>query len=231
MKALSKHSILKLALVALAVGAIAGCSFTKPHEKDAQLKADKSGLTVVEKSRFDGTFIAKGAEFSQYKKLLVEQLDLSDVKIRKQSSSNMMNDTPWELNDADRRYYSERYTEALMNNLIADGTYTTAMQAGADVLTVSAKVVEIAPLGSKDDMKGRPTNVKVYSEGMGTMTLEISLYDSVSGKPLAIITDQRDLGRIWEENNRVTNNVQVRMAFNQWLRNLRTELDKASGRR
>ncbi|MDO8344458.1 MAG: DUF3313 family protein [Cellvibrio sp.] len=231
MKTLLKHTISKLALVALAAGAIASCSFTKPHEKDAQLKADKAGLTVVEKTRFDGTFIAKGAEFSQYKKLLVEQLDLSDVKVRKPSSTNIVDDTPWELNDNDRRYYQERYTEALMNNLIADGTYSTAMQAGADVMTVSAKVLEIAPLASKDDMKGRPTRMKVYSEGMGTMTLEISLYDSVSGKPLAIITDQRDLGRIWEENNRVTNNVQVRLAFNQWLRNLRTELDKASGRR
>lgn len=230
MNIMLKRTMSKLALIALAVSLAAGCSFTKPHEKEAQLKADKAGLTAVQKTRFDGTFIASGAQFSQYKKLFVEQLDMSDVKIRKQSSNNRINDTPWELNDADRRYYSERYTEALMNNLIADGTYTTAMEAGPDVLTVSAKVVEIAPLGSKDDMKGRPTNVKVYSEGMGTMTLEISLYDSVSGKPLAIITDQRDLGRLWEENNRVTNNVQVRLAFNQWLANLRKELDKASGR-
>lgn len=230
MKTIMKCTASKFALLALAASLVAGCSMTKKHEKEAQIKADKAGLTVVEKTRFDGTFIAAGAQFSQYKKLLVEQLDMSDVKIRKQSSNNLTNDTPWELNDADRRFYQERYTEALMNNLIADGTYTTAMQTGSDVLAVSAKVLEIAPLGSKDDMKGRPTNVKVYSEGMGTMTLEISLYDSVSGKPLAIITDQRDLGRIWEENNRATNNVQVRQAFNQWLSNLRKELDKASGR-
>jgi len=230
MKTILKYTASKFALLALAASLVAGCSITKKHEKEAQIKADKAGLTVVEKTRFDGTFIAAGAQFSQYKKLIVEQLDMSEVKIRKQSSNNLTNDTPWELNDADRRFYQERYTEALMNNLIADGTYTTAMQTGSDVLAVSAKVLEIAPLGSKDDMKGRPTNVKVYSEGMGTMTLEISLYDSVSGKPLAIITDQRDLGRIWEENNRATNNVQVRQAFNQWLGNLRKELDKASGR-
>lgn len=230
MKTLLKYTASKFVLLVLAASLVAGCSITKKHEKDAQVKADKAGLTAVDKTRFDGTFIAPGAEFSQYKKLFVEQLNLSEVKIRKQSSNNLTNDTPWELNDADRRFYQERYTEALMNNLIADGTYATAMQAGPDVLTVSAKVLEIAPLGSKDDMKGRPTSMKVYSEGMGTMTLEISLYDSVSGKPLAIITDQRDLGRIWEENNRVTNNVQVRLAFNQWLRNLRKELDKASGR-
>lgn len=230
MKTLFKLAFPKIVVAVLAAGVMAGCSTTKPHEAKAQLKADKAGLAAVEASRFDGTFIAKGAEFSQYKKLFVEQLDMNNVVIRKPSSSGRIKDTPWELNDADRRYYAERYTEALMNNLIADGAYSTAMQAGPDVLTVSAKVLEIAPLASKDDRQGRPTSMKVYSEGMGTMTLEISLYDSVSGKPLAIITDQRDLGKMWEENNRVTNNIQVRLAFNQWLKNLRTELDKASGR-
>lgn len=230
MKTILKHTASRFVLLVLATSLVAGCSMTKKHEKDAQIKAEKAGLTAVQRTRFDGTFIASGAQFSQYKKLIVEQLDLSDVKVRKQSSNNLAFETPWELNDADRRYYQERYTEALMSNLIADGTYATALQPAADTLTVVAKVLEIAPLASKDDMKGRPGNMKVYSEGMGTMTLEITLYDSVSGKPLAIITDQRDLGRMWEENNRVTNNVQVRLAFNQWLSNLRKELDKASGR-
>jgi hypothetical protein len=224
-----KHTALKLVLISLLGSVVAGCSMTKKHEKDAQIKADREGLSVVEKSTFDGTFVAPNAQFAQYKKLFVEQLDMTDVKIRKQTGTNLINDTPWELNDSDRRYYQERYTEALMNNLIVDGRFTTAMQAAPDVMTVRAKVLEIAPLASKDDMKGRPTHMKVYSEGMGTMTLEISLYDSMSGKVLAIITDQRDLGKIWEENNRVSNNVQVRLAFNAWLKKLRTELDRLSG--
>lgn len=229
MNMLFKHTLVKLAVVGLLGSVAAGCTMTKKHEKDAQLKADKEGLAVVNDSRFDGTFVAPNAQFAQYKKLFIEQLDLSDVKIRKQSSTSLINDTPWELNDNDRRYYQERYTEALMNNLILDGRYATAMQAGPDVMTVRARVLEIAPLGSKDDFKGRPTAMKVYSEGMGTMTLEISLYDSMSGKVLGIITDQRDLGKMWEENNRVTNNVQVRIAFNAWLKKLRTELDRLSG--
>jgi hypothetical protein len=228
MNALLKHAVTRLSLIALAGVLVTGCSMTKNHEKEAQIKADKEGLSVVKNSNFDGTFVAPNAQFSQYKKLFVEQLDLTDVKVRKQSNTSIIYDTPWELNDADRRYYQERYTEALMNNLITDGRYSTAMQAGKDVMTVRAKVLEIAPLGSKDDMKGRPTGVKVYSEGMGTMTLEISLYDSTSGKVLAIITDRRDLGRIWEENNRATNNVQVRLAFDAWLKKLRSELDRLS---
>ncbi|EIK43824.1 putative lipoprotein [Cellvibrio sp. BR] len=229
MKRLMKNLSVKLVLIALATGVISGCSMTKPHEKDAALKADQAGLSAVEDSRFDGTFVAPNAQFAQYSKLLVEQLDLSEVKIRKQSTDKI-NDTPWELSDADRRYYQERYTEALMTNLIVDGRFATSLQTGADVLQVKAKVLEIAPLASKDDSKGRPTMMKVYSEGMGTMTLELTLVDSVSGDVLAIITDRRDLGRIWEENNRVTNNVQIRLAFNQWLRNLRTELDRLAAK-
>lgn len=225
-----KHTALKLVLIGLLGSVVAGCSITKNHEKEAQVKADKEGLSVVKDSKFDGTFVAPNAQFAQYKKLFVEQLDLTDVKIRKQSNPSLVHDTPWELNDSDRRYYQERYTEALMNNLIVDGRYSTALQAGADVLSVRAKVLEIAPLASKDDFKGRPSSVKVYSEGMGTMTLEISLYDSTSGKVLAIITDQRDLGKIWEENNRVTNNIQVRLAFDAWLKKLRSELDRLSAK-
>lgn len=225
-----RNTSLKLTTILLLGSMIAGCSMTKKHEQEAQIKATKEGLAVVDKSTFDGTFVAPLAEFSRYKKLLVEQLDMSEVKIRKQTGTNIINNTPWELNDNDRRYYQDRYTEALMSNLIIDGRYATAMQAAPDVMIVRAKVLEIAPLASKDDMKGRPTSMKVYSEGMGTMTLEISLYDSESGKVLAIITDQRDLGRMWEENNRVTNNVQVRVAFNAWLKKLRTELDRLSKR-
>lgn len=229
MKSLMKNFSVKLVLIALATGVISGCSMTKPHEQAAAAKADQAGLTAVEKSRFDGTFVAPNAQFSQYKKLLVEQLDLSEVKIRQQTGDKF-NDTPWELNDRDRRYYQERYSEALMTNLIADGRFATSLQAGAEVLTVKAKVLEIAPLASKDDLQGRPNMMKVYSEGMGEMTLEISLFDSSSGKLLAIITDQRDLGHIWEENNRVTNNIQIRLAFNQWLRKLRTELDRLAAK-
>ena len=216
-----KH--LKPMLIALLIGVLTGCSTSPKQEQEVQLKADKTGLTSVEKTPIAGAFIARGVQFSKYKKLFVEQLDLSDVKVQHQSSGA----ASWGANDEEHRYYQERYTEALMNNLILDGTYSTAMQAGADVMTVVAKVVEVASFDNKEEMKGRPANTKTYSDGVGAMTLEISLYDSISGKPLAIITSQR---RLWEENNRETSNVQMQVAFNSWLRTLRTELDKASGR-
>lgn len=222
--------VVRLLMLGLIASVVAGCTMTKPHEKAAQEKAQAQGMGAVYNSRFDGTFIAPGVDFSKYKKILVEQLDMENVEIIQPSLTPSMRKTPWVLNPKDKAYYQERYTEALINNLIADGTYSTSANTGDDILTVKSRILQIAPLASKDDMDGRPGMMKVYSEGMGTMTIEISLYDSVSGKTLGIITDQRNLGRIWEENNRATNNVQVRLAFDSWLGKLRSELNTLSKR-
>jgi hypothetical protein len=228
MKTLLNSWFQRLGLVGFSLMLLAGCAMNKPHEQEAQIKAEAAGLTALEKASFDGTFVAPGANFSQYKKLLVNQLNVDDVEIRKASSSHSTTDTPWELTAKDKIYYQQKYTDALINNLVADGTYATAMNPAADVLLVDARLLQIAPLASKDDTKGRPGIMKVYSEGFGTMTLELTLTDSVSGKVLAIITDQRDLGRIWEENNRTTNNQKIRLAFHAWLYKLRTELLRLS---
>jgi hypothetical protein len=222
--------VARLLTLGLIASVVVGCSMTKSHEKAAQEKAQAQGMGAVYNSRFDGTFIAPGVDFSKYQKLLVEQLDMENVEIIQPSSPLSIRKTLWVLNPKDKAYYQERYTEALINNLIADGTYTTSANTGDDVLTVKSRILQIAPLTSKDDLDGRSGVMKVYSEGMGTMTIEISLYDSVSGKALGIITDQRNLGRIWEENNRATNNVQVRTAFDSWLGKLRTELNTLSKR-
>ena len=229
MNTLFRTFSIRLLVLASMMGMLAGCNVSKPHEKAAQEKAQAQGMNAVYNARFDGTFVAPGIDFSKYKKILVEQLDMENVEII-QPSSEPLRRTPWTLKADDKAYYQERYTEALVNNLVSDGAYTTVASPGEDVLVLKSRILQIAPLASKDDSEGRPGIMKVYSEGMGRMTIEMSLYDSVSGKALGIITDQRDLGRIWEENNRATNNIQVRLAFNAWLKKLRSELDALSKR-
>lgn len=230
MNLISRTLGIRLLMLGLITSLATGCSINKPHEKAAQAKAQSQGMNAVYNSRFDGTFVAPGADFSKYKKILVEQLDMENVEIIQPSSNTFSRNTPWVLKPQDKAYYQERYTEALVNNLVVDGAYATASGTGTDVLILKSRILQIAPLASKDDTLGRPGLMKVYSEGMGKMTIEMSLYDSVSGKALGIITDQRDLGRIWEENNRATNNVQVRLAFEAWLGKLRSELDNLSKR-
>ena len=202
---------------------VTACSINKPHEKNLATEATSLGLQQVQSNWLDAVYLDKTA-IANYKQVILEPLDMSAVKIRKPSSTSLAYDTPWELNDQDRKLYQERYQVSMKKEWLEKSGLTQVNQASANTLKVKAILVEIAPLGSKDDSKGRPTMTEVYSEGMGTMTLKYELSDASSGKVLGLISDQRDLGKVWEENNRVTFNQKVRLAFDAWARNLQKEL-------
>ena len=202
---------------------VTACSINKPHEKNLATEATSLGLQQVQSNWLDAVYLDKTA-IANYKQVILEPLDMSAVKIRKPSSTSLAYDTPWELNDQDRKLYQERYQASMKKEWLDKAGLIQVNQASANTLKVKAILVEIAPLGSKDDSKGRPTMTEVYSEGMGTMTLKYELSDASSGKVLGLISDQRDLGKVWEENNRVTFNQKVRLAFDAWARNLQKEL-------
>lgn len=213
---------LQIVIALFALG-LSSCNIVKPHEKIAQSQAQQAGLTPVAKPHLDSTYTLPHTSFAQYKKIIVSDLDLFSVKII-QPNSRTGFDHPWELNKDDNVYYQAKYTESVKEFLFDDGNYDVAAAAGADTLLLKTKITEIAPLASKDDFKGRPNLMDVYSEGFGRMTIVFELYDSVSNKLIAIASDEHDLGNIWEKNNRVQNNVQISLAFDYWLRNLNEEL-------
>lgn len=215
-----------LFFITFIVVGLTACNFTKPHEKVAQEEAQQAGLSAVAKSHFDATFISPAVNFAQYKKLKVDDLDLTHVKIIKPDTQNLSQE-PWELNDEDKHYYQAKYSDAVKKSLIDSGLYSISSEIGADTLVLKAKITQIAPHASKDDFKGRPNLMKVYSEGFGRMTVVFEIYDSISNKLVASATDEHDLGSMWEENNRAQNNLQIRLAFDFWLNNLGKELTAA----
>lgn len=214
-------------LAALFVLSLNACSITKPHEKVAQTQAQEAGLTVVAKPHLDSTYTLPHTNFAQYKKIIVSDLDLSSVKIIQPNSKTGF-DHPWELNKDDNVYYQAKYAESAKEFLFDDGNYTAATSAGADTLLLKAKITEIAPLASKDDLRGRPNIMDVYSEGFGRMTIVFEVYDSTSNKLLLLTSDEHDLGIIWEKNTRVQNNIQIKLAFDFWLNFFSKELASQS---
>lgn len=202
---------------------VTACSMTKPHEENLAKEAEPLGLKEVGAAELDSVFIADAAGIANYKQVILEPLDMASVKIRKPSDISFTNNRPWELNDQDRRYYQEKYSQAMKKEWLDKAGLTQVDQAVEKTLLVKAVLKEIAPLGSKDDFKGRPVITKVYSEGVGTMTIHFAISDAKTGKVLALISDQRDLGKMWEENNRSTFNQQVRLAFTAWASRLQKQ--------
>jgi hypothetical protein len=202
---------------------VTACSMTKKHEENLAKEAEPLGLKEAGSDELDSVFIADAAGIASYKQVILTPLDMSSVKIRKPSDISFTNNTPWELNDQDRNYYQERYADAMKKEWLDKDGLKQVDQAAEKTLLVKAVLKEIAPLGSKDDFKGRPVITKVYSEGVGTMTIQFEISDAKTGKVLALISDQRDLGKMWEENNRATFNQQVRIAFTAWASRLQKQ--------
>jgi len=211
-------------LIAVVAMSLSACGTLKPHEKATQSQAQQAGLVAVNKPHFDASYVLPSANLGQYKKIILSNLDLSATKILKPSSFRAF-DEPWELNNDDKKYYQAKYEDSAKKFLFDDGVYVASTTPAADTLLLKTKITEIAPLASKDDFKGRPNLMDVYSEGFGRMTITFELYDSVSNKLVAVTSDEHDLGTIWEKNNRVQNNFQIKLAFDFWMRNLKEELE------
>ncbi len=213
-----------IAVIALSLSA---CGYLKPHEKATQNLSLQAGLVAVHKPHFDASYVLPNANLGQYKKIILSDLDLSATKILKPATSRPF-DEPWELNNDDKKYYQEKYAKAAQKYLFEDGGYASASTPAADTLMLKTKITDIAPLASKDDLKGRPNLMVVYSEGFGRMTIAFELYDSVSNKLVLATSDEHDLGTFWERNNRVQNNYQIKLAFDFWLKNLKDELQQVA---
>jgi hypothetical protein len=208
--------VLVTIFLSLAVVTLNGCGISKPHEKVAKAEAEQAGLVAASKPRLDAVYLSPAVKLHSYKKLNLANLDFSQVKIINPTSPPFY-DQKWELDDKDRAYYQERFAVAAKRELLDSSLFAVGSESAADTLVLRAKVLEIAPLASKDDLKSRPTLMDVYSEGFGRMTVAFEFYDSMTNKLVFALTDEHELGRIWEKNNRVQNAMQVRLAFDYWL--------------
>jgi hypothetical protein len=210
-------------LIACVALSLSACGTLQPHEKIADSQATQAGLVATKKSSFDTSYVLPAANAKQYKKVLLNDLDLSNVKITRSSVPDI-HETPWELNDGDKVFFQEKYRQAAEDYLFKNTSWSATNVAASDTLILKMKIVEIAPLGSKDDSKGRPQRVDVYTQGFGRMTAVIELYDSTNNTLIALASDEQELGFLWEKNDRVQNNIRIKLAFEQWMRKLSKEL-------
>ena len=210
-------------LIALVALSLSACSTLQPHEKAANAQAQTAGLAAVKKSHFDISYVLPAAQLSQYKKIILSDVDFSSVKIRR-STTSVYDETPWELNDSDKEYFQQKYRQAADDYVFKKGKFLAANTPASDTLVLKIKIVEIAPLGTKDDSKGRPNIVDVYTQGFGRMTAVFELYDSTNQKLLALASDEQELGYMWEKNNRLQANIRVKLAFEYWMKKLSEEI-------
>ncbi|MDQ2075376.1 DUF3313 family protein [Marinimicrobium sp. ABcell2] len=194
-----------------AAAVLTGCA-TAPEPVPPETEAD--GVTVDD-YLLDGVFVAPGADFSAYNRLLVTDLNLEDWRPPGR-------DLPLgAMNRNDREFFRQEYVGALVHHLVADGAYELALEPGNDVLQVDASLHQTTLSQEASEQMG-----VTDPRDMAVIVLSIELYDSVSGRLLATVTDRQPLGRGANHGSSPLTPMQVRRAFSEWMHYLREELDE-----
>lgn len=175
---------------------------------------------VQERIIYEGVFAVPDADLSDYTGLQVLALGMDDSRasIRPDIGVSL----PGQLTEADRQFYRTHYSEAVVSYLVADGTYDMRVDAGPQVLQLMSELVFLPPQPADNGDPRRATPA--------ALLLNMEVYDSQSQQLLLTITERYFLGSNWARASGSVRNMQVRMAFAQWLGLLRRELDILSDR-
>lgn len=173
-------------------------------------------------------YVDPNADFSKFTAILLTPLGVDHVEIIQPSASITTTGNPtWQLTDADKQRLQQYFRAAMVKQLSDKGGYPLVETAADHVLRISAILTRIAPNAPKDDFQSRPPGRnKVFSEGSGKLSVEVTFSDAETGAVLALAKDTRAGSTIWGINNSVTNAAEVRRMFTSWAMQIRAQLDR-----
>jgi len=207
--------VMGLIILSLAAGSYA---LEKKHDKALAAEAVPLGFTKTKSRFFDSVYLKPGVNFSEYPQLQFAELDTSNVTVHEPSSADHF-DEPWILTDKDKAYLQQKYLESFNKELIKTNRFKAAGGSGKTLL-IKTTLQELAPSAPKDDIKSRPTISSIYTEGAGSMTMKMEIYDAQTNTLLGLIADEGDLGNRWEKNERTNNKRQLSLGFVRWADSL-----------
>jgi hypothetical protein len=223
------HLIAKCLALALLVSGVLGALLPMAVSAD-EPPQEWDGLTRVKSKQLDHVYKLPGADFSSYKRVRLDPIEVEFDKNWKPNDSQrspsrrLTNDDLEKIKKALAEEFRKVFTEELTEN-----GYQVVTEDDDDVLRVSAAIVNLYIIAPDKMSAGRS---RTYTTSSGHMTLVVELRDSVTGKLMARAVDSvqgRDTGN-FQITNSVTNMSAARTALSKWARVLREGMDEATGR-
>ncbi|GGA75160.1 hypothetical protein GCM10011369_16280 [Neiella marina] len=186
-------------------------------------------LTKVESKKVDELYLKSGADFSHYDTLMLNE---ADVAFRKNAYRNDYATRGQMKRGMERASVKLKalFDESFREVISEKGNYKMTDQPGDDTLLLEPKLMNVYFV-NLDDMS-RASNVKVYAESAGEMTLVLELKDSVTGEILARIVDRQeatDWGRLVRQTS-VDNHQQSKRMIKRWASQLNDGLMESATR-
>ena len=214
---------LSLTILLLLISVVA----TSPAWAKKDLPAvNEEGMELVKNSDLATVYADPGADLSIYKRI---QLEDATVAFKKNWQRDQNRGYSLKVRDSDMERIVEDvatvFREVFTKELL-DGGYELTEEVGEDVLVVKPAIVDLDVVAPDVRSANRTMN---YSESAGEMTLNLELFDSVTGDKIVKATDRkRDYERGYMQwRTSVSNRADARRMMTSWAKALRSALDEA----
>ena len=182
----------------------------------------------VTKSPFDRFVIKDKKILTKYDKVIFKKLAFDEFVIKRSPSKAI--DRTWVLTNEDKDQYAEFFKSELLD--IYAGEYAQQLFGlgegrSPNTLLARPELLILLPLVAKN---GEDISGTMHLEGVesfGSLSIRITLVDSVTNEIVAIIEDGKDLNvrsTSRSANNKATNNYAWQKNFSLWLTNLKSTL-------
>lgn len=173
------------------------------------------GLVEVKSKRMDAAYLAPGADFRGYTRVMVDPPEVAMKKnwVRDQNDSrtgmNRVTDKDGQrIMDAARENYADVFETALTR-----AGYALAMAPAPDVMRISTAVINIDVTAPDVMSAGRSVTIAADA---GEATLVLEVRDSVTNALIARVLDRRETNGMPQRMNSVTNVADFRQLFGAW---------------
>ena len=195
--------------------------------REAEQALSQGGLQKVKVKDVDLAYARPGATLAAYKRVKVDPVEVEFRKSKDPERAGSAIKLSSEEREKIRASVARVVQEEFAKELQKSRTYQVASDAGADVLRVKARVLDLY-VNAPDVGVGRSRTLVTSA---GEMTLVAELSDSASGQVLARVADHRQAskgGRMHLVNGAV-NEEEARKIAAGWAQILRKALDRAHG--
>jgi len=162
-----------------------------------------------------------GVDYSQYDKLMINDLDVSDTKI---VPPPWASDKPFKWNVSDRNVAAlqKEFLVSMADQVSGNNGYEIVAEPEDGTIEMTLTIVSFMPYAERKE--------KVVTKGSGEMRISVEIRDALSGQLLAIYEGPQEVGQAYNENTDFSRQQNLKKLFDSWGRRLRMKLDEDHGR-
>lgn len=205
------------------------CTSTPVIQTGSEAEKNIPGLVKVDGTLFDAVFVDPDANISSYAKFKFEPLNTATIEVKNPTLANNR-ESVWKFTEKDATQLADTYLKAGQRHFAGKHGLQLVNEAIPGVAVVKSRITRFAPSAPKMGAIDRSIRSQFFTRTSGDMTIVTDLYDAVSGKLIATLEHNNQIGDHVEmrENNSVQFQLDLRNSFSIWARNLAKQLSDLS---